>query len=467
LHYKRNAGYEEAIDIAGNLQWSESLGTFGQSLSFDILNYNRQKYISAMAIDTGDVFVLKEDGEEVLRAVIPAYNEANAISSCSGKDLAYYINKSEVCKQIKNARVDEAIKDICTYIGIEVGYICPMEYVVNEIVINTANSVIDSLIAKQRAIDGKMRLKEMRGDKLYIIEYPSDAIDMIFKPAANVAAYNPWENGKHGRMSLSKSMENRYTVVRAFTKEEESVGNVYTASNQTSIASKGMIIKNLEVTNADSANIANIAKQELSLLDMDDITYTVSLYGCSKARAGRVIHIVDEEYDIDGLFRIQSVTHKLTGGVYTMDCTVSPVANENFKRSYSEYKTEDSNEGGSVSSVSGKDNSEVVTEAKKYIGVPYVWGGTTPQGFDCSGLVWYCYKNTTQPNLQRLTAQGYYDTASRVTEPQKGDLCFYGTNGKVTHVGIYYGYGKMIAAEGTKVQVTVVRDKDFMGYGRL
>lgn len=467
LHYKRNAGYEEAIDIAGDISWSDSLSSFGASLSFNILNYNRQKYIGAMPVDTGDVFVLKENGEELIRAVVTAYSEANALCSCSCKDFAFYINKSEICKQIKNARADEAIKDICTYIGITVGEICPMEYVVNEIVIGAANTIVDNLIAKQRAADGKMRLKEMRGSKLYIAEYPTEPVEMTFKPAANVGGYNPWAEGNHGKMSLSQSMENRYTTVKAYTREDDVISPVYTAANQSSIASKGMIIKNLEVTKADSGNIANIAKQELSLLDMDEITYSVSLFGCSKARSGRVIHIVDSENGVDGLFRLQSVTHKLSGGVHTMDCVVSPVDNENFKRTYSEYRTEDSNEGGKVSSKSGKSNFAVVTEAKKYIDVPYVYGGSSPSGFDCSGLVWYCYKNTTMPTLQRLTAQGYYDMASAVDEPQKGDLCFYGTGGKVTHVGIYYGYGKMIAAEGSKVQVTVVRSKDFMGYGRL
>ncbi len=466
LHYKRNAGYEDAINIAADISWGGSLGSFGESLSFNILNYNRQKYINAMAIDTGDMFVLKENGSEVIRAVVTSYSEQNSICAVSCKDLAYYINKTEICKQIRKARADAAIKDICTYAGISVGHICDMGYIVDEIMIESANSAINKIMDKQRGIDGKMRLKEMRGADLYIIEYPSKPLEMTFKPAANVKAYNQWSKGNHGRMSLNRSMESRYTAVKAFTKKDEAVSEIYTASNPASIAAKGMIIKNLEVTNADSGNIANIAKQELSLLDRDDITYSVSLFGCSEARAGRVVHIVDDECGIDGLFRLQSVTHKLIGGVHTMDCVVNPCYNENFKREYSEYRTEDSS-GGTVSSASGKDNADVVTEAKKYIGVPYVFGGSSPQGFDCSGLVYYCYKNTTQPQLERTTAQGYYDMASIVSKPKKGDLVFFGTGGKVTHVGIYCGYGNMIAAEGSKVQVAAVRKKDFIGYGRL
>lgn len=466
LHYKYNEGYEDCYNIASNISWSESLSSFGQSLSFDILQYNKQKYINAMAVDTGDIFVLKENDTEIVRAVCTRTDEDNGIVNVSCKDFAHYINKNEICVQINKSKADEAIKNICSKIGVTVGEICSMNNIVDEIMINSANTVIDNIIANQRAIDGKMRLKEMRGGKLYIIEYPTEPIGAIFKPAVNVAGYNPFEH--HSKMKKSVSMENRYTAVRAYTKKEDRVSKVYTASDKQSMAKKGMLIKNLEVSNADSSNITNIAKQELSILDRDDITYSVTINGCSNVRAGRVIHVIDKSYDVDNLFRVESVTHSLNQGVYTMDTTISPLENENFHREYSDYKTGDNDSGGSSAD---DDYSKLYSEAKKHIGAPYVWGGSSPSGFDCSGFVWYVFSKTIKPSLKRTTAQGYYDMCGAVTRAQPGDLCFYtgtyDTDRYITHVGIYIGNGNMIAAEGSQVQISTVKRKGFVRYGRL
>ena len=86
-----------------------------------------------------------------------------------------------------------------------------------------------------------------------------------------------------------------------------------------------------------------------------------------------------------------------------------------------------------------------VAEAKKYLGVPYKWGGTTPKGFDCSGLVQYCYKKVGV-SLPRTT----YDQINRgkavsQKDLKVGDLVFPHTG----HVGLYVGDGKIIHAPKT------------------
>ena len=81
----------------------------------------------------------------------------------------------------------------------------------------------------------------------------------------------------------------------------------------------------------------------------------------------------------------------------------------------------------------------VVSEANKYLGTPYVWGGSSPSGFDCSGLVYYAL-NEAGINVPRTTAQGYKDMATPVNEAtaQPGDLIYiewYKYN-RLDHVGI-------------------------------
>jgi murein DD-endopeptidase MepM/ murein hydrolase activator NlpD len=93
---------------------------------------------------------------------------------------------------------------------------------------------------------------------------------------------------------------------------------------------------------------------------------------------------------------------------------------------------------------------KLLEEAAKYLGTPYVWGGYSPSGFDCSGFVSYCLTNSGVRNTGRLTAQGLYDSCTPVSESevQPGDLIFftgtYDAGVPVTHVGIYVGNGQMI-----------------------
>jgi hypothetical protein len=89
----------------------------------------------------------------------------------------------------------------------------------------------------------------------------------------------------------------------------------------------------------------------------------------------------------------------------------------------------------------------ILTEAEKYLGFPYVWGGSNPNtSFDCSGFVSYVY-NQCGWNFGRLGAQGLYNISTRTNNPKPGDLVFftgtYDTPG-VSHVGIYVGDGWMI-----------------------
>ena len=89
----------------------------------------------------------------------------------------------------------------------------------------------------------------------------------------------------------------------------------------------------------------------------------------------------------------------------------------------------------------------ILKEAEKYLGFPYVWGGSSPStSFDCSGFVSYVY-NQCGWDFGRLGAQGLYNISTRTSSPKPGDLVFftgtYDTQG-ISHVGIYVGDGWML-----------------------
>jgi murein DD-endopeptidase len=97
-----------------------------------------------------------------------------------------------------------------------------------------------------------------------------------------------------------------------------------------------------------------------------------------------------------------------------------------------------------------------IAVAKANLGVPYHYGGTTPYGFDCSGLVKYSYARAGR-GLNRTAAQMFYTNGYRVYSLKPGDLMFFAPTkaNSPTHVAIYIGYGKMIMASSSRgVMVT-------------
>lgn len=93
----------------------------------------------------------------------------------------------------------------------------------------------------------------------------------------------------------------------------------------------------------------------------------------------------------------------------------------------------------------------LMEEATKYIGWPYVWGGSSPStSFDCSGYVCWVYTQSGVYNLPRTTAQGIFDQCSVVSreEAKPGDLIFftgtYASGSPVSHIGIYVGENQML-----------------------
>ncbi|MGG0262254.1 NlpC/P60 family protein [Bacillus mycoides] len=111
----------------------------------------------------------------------------------------------------------------------------------------------------------------------------------------------------------------------------------------------------------------------------------------------------------------------------------------------------------------------VIGKARQYLGMPYVWGSASPSngGFDCSGFISYIY------GVGRQDVAGYWNSVSKVSSPQPGDLVFFQGTYKAgpSHIGIYVGNDQMIHAGDKGIAYASLsssyNQKHFLGYGRL
>lgn len=123
-----------------------------------------------------------------------------------------------------------------------------------------------------------------------------------------------------------------------------------------------------------------------------------------------------------------------------------------------------------VAAPASGNRTEMMTLAKSFKGVPYVWGGQSPSGFDCSGYIHYILKSQGLSS-SRTNVVGYWAKAEKISNPQVGDLVFFQNTYKSgpSHIGFYLGNGDFIHAGSNGISIDKVNSsywkKHFLGYG--
>jgi len=111
---------------------------------------------------------------------------------------------------------------------------------------------------------------------------------------------------------------------------------------------------------------------------------------------------------------------------------------------------------------------DLVGTAQLFTGLPYLWGGLSGFGLDCSGLTWLDFRVHGQTISRDALPQSQHGTPVRRSALRQGDLIFYATNGKVHHVTMYAGNGRMVEAPhtGAVVGTVPVRSSEWFGARR-
>ncbi|MEH7307555.1 C40 family peptidase [Neobacillus drentensis] len=108
---------------------------------------------------------------------------------------------------------------------------------------------------------------------------------------------------------------------------------------------------------------------------------------------------------------------------------------------------------------------KMIASAKKLIGIPYVWGGSTLSGFDCSGFIYYV-SNQAGMKMGRYSAEGYYDRTYYVDTPKPGDIVFFENTYKrgISHLGIYLGNNQFIHANDSGVMISNLQSSYYQAH---
>ena len=178
--------------------------------------------------------------------------------------------------------------------------------------------------------------------------------------------------------------------------------------------------------------------------------------------------VIREELDADQWKRYEIFQDTLGGRPYLFNGGLPPGGSDGSGAPGIDYTVP-------AEALTDEEFAAIYKEAQKYVGTPYVWGGSTPEtGFDCSGYVCWVY-NQNGYNVGRTTANGLWNKSQHISEAEAkpGDLVFfegtYDTPGK-SHVGIYLGNGMMVSA-GDPIKYADIHSsywqKYLSGFGRL
>ena len=178
--------------------------------------------------------------------------------------------------------------------------------------------------------------------------------------------------------------------------------------------------------------------------------------------------VIREELDADQWKRYEIFQDTLGGRPYLFNGGLPPGGSDGSGAPGIDYQVP-------AEALTDEEFAAIYKEAQKYVGTPYVWGGSTPEtGFDCSGYVCWVY-NQNSYDVGRTTANGLWNKSQHISEAEAkpGDLVFfegtYDTPGK-SHVGIYLGNGMMVSA-GDPIKYANIHSsywqKYLSGFGRL
>lgn len=322
---KDNGNNKNITNISGGLSWKDSIDTLGMELNLTNSRNTDDRYMKNYDLaEIGDKIVLFNNNKEIFRGIIVDLGTDRYSKSITAFDYAFYLNQSRTIIQFNKVKADEAIKQLCSKFNVPIGNITNISTVITKIYKDDTVADIIRDIMKQAtdALGIKYRL-EMRAGKLYIEKYTDLIITPRFKPAPNIAHFNPLK--AIGSISKTESIADMRNSILISSSDEKSSRVIATAKDDKNIAKFGLL---QDVESVDDKNIAQakvIAQNKLKELNKLKEDISIKLLGDDNVRAGRILEIDNDMFNLKGRYLVKDCTHMYHKRVHTMDLTLEKV----------------------------------------------------------------------------------------------------------------------------------------------
>jgi cell wall-associated NlpC family hydrolase len=199
--------------------------------------------------------------------------------------------------------------------------------------------------------------------------------------------------------------------------------------------------KNIEMKNLTDAQVQYVKDTEQATTDLQTLQKRLDSYSGKLEELKPILEIIDTQIEANA-----KRSAELAAQAARQRAALSQASTQSVQKQVQ-----------TTNVAANKSGNALVDTALSYLGVPYVWGGHSPAGFDCSGFMQYVYRQVTGKNIGGWTVpQESSGTVISVSQAQPGDLLFYGSFGSTHHVGMYIGNGQMVHAPqpGDVVKIT-------------
>lgn len=308
-----------------NLSWNDDLETLGTKLNFVFARNRSDSDFSKFDIlEIGDKSILNNGENEIFRGIITDVDWGRYQKTVTAFDYAFYLNQSKTVKQFYKIAASDAIKKLCKEFDVDIGEIISIKTKITTIYKDKtiAEIIKDVLAQAEKELGTKYRL-EMREGKLYIQKY----IDITIKPT-----YQPYENAKTfevvkaiGDIGKSESIQELRNSILVYSDNEKPKKIREPSQDTESIKKYGLLQEILIVDKKNQSQASTIAKNKLKELNKISTDISITCLGNDLLRAGRIIEITDNSFNLKGKFLIKSSSHTYNNSIHKASLTLEGV----------------------------------------------------------------------------------------------------------------------------------------------
>ena len=304
-NYRVVCGGYEITDYVSNLEMSEDINALSAELSFNIPVNPKDKYLTyaVKPIECGDKVFFYNGDVELFRGIVL---EVGIDGTVKANDFGYYMNKQEICYQCNGVSATEAIKGLCKKCGIEQGEIVSIPTIITKTFINkTPSSILESIIARAEADQGKNYLFKVRKNALNVVAYPTRLTVAQYRQPYGEQFDVTW---LLGGVSGSKSMEDLRNKVIVVYNLGGATATLTALSDAESQKKYGVLQTIVETES--SANAKSLAQAKLKELNVLTESYAVDeMLGSDAVISGVIMEFSSDEYGLTGYHLVKSVKH--------------------------------------------------------------------------------------------------------------------------------------------------------------